>query len=357
MTKEFGTLDLQVARARVVVSILAVLSIYIDPNAGGLFHLGPLLLTTLGCHLLYSAIANVAVTRHSDSSAVRALSTILDLSFATGIAFLTEGGTSPSFVFFVFAIVAAVSRMGARDTLLVTLYSVSLYALVIAFSHGLLSHYMMRAVYLAIDGYLIGFFGRERVRFETRLRELEAETERMTIARSLHDGYIQALAGINLRLETCRDMLRCNQVNEALAEAAELQTGIEREYDRVRSYVRFLAKTALPKSTETMAAPATAFRFTADFVTCGSIIEHLLQIVLEGVRNVQRHARAGSSTIAVEQGAKMIRVRLDDDGVGFGGAKVPPWTIASRVAELNGRLRLREDLPVGAHLEMEIPTA
>jgi len=78
---------------------------------------------------------------------------------------------------------------------------------------------------------------------------------------------------------------------------------------------------------------------------------------LEGVRNVQRHARAGSSTIAVEQGAKMIRVRLDDDGVGFGGAKVPPWTIASRVAELNGRLRLREDLPVGAHLEMEIPTA
>src|SRR6516164_8364745 len=83
MTKEFGALDLQVARARVVVSIVAVLSIYIDPNADGLFHLGPLLLTTLGCHLLYSAIANVAVTRHRDSSAVRALSTILDLSFAT----------------------------------------------------------------------------------------------------------------------------------------------------------------------------------------------------------------------------------------------------------------------------------
>ena len=32
------------------------------------------------------------------------------------------------------------------------------------------------------------------------LRELEAETERLTIARSLHDGYIQALAGTGGRI-------------------------------------------------------------------------------------------------------------------------------------------------------------
>jgi signal transduction histidine kinase len=82
-----------------------------------------------------------------------------------------------------------------------------LYILVIAFSNGLTSDYLMRAVYLAMAGFVIGFFGQQRANFETRLRALEAAAEREAIARSLHDGYIQALAGISLRLESCRDML------------------------------------------------------------------------------------------------------------------------------------------------------
>ena len=62
----------------------------------------------------------------------------------------------------------------------------------------------MRAVYLAIAGYLIGFFSQQRALFEAEVRELETRAERQSIARSLHDGYVQALAGVNLRLETCR---------------------------------------------------------------------------------------------------------------------------------------------------------
>ena len=43
---------------------------------------------------------------------------------------------------------------------------------------------------------------------ESRIRELESASQRERIARSLHDGYMQALAGVNLRLETCRELLR-----------------------------------------------------------------------------------------------------------------------------------------------------
>ena len=164
------------------------------------------------------------------------------------IAFLTEGRTSPSFIFFVFAIVAVGFRTGFRDTLLVTLCCVALYALVVEISNGLLSVYLMRAVYLAIAGYLIGFFGQQRVHFERRVRELETEAEREAIARSLHDGYLQALAGVSLRLESCRDMLLSNEPAAALAEIKEIQLGVSREYDEVRVYVRSLAGAELPAS-------------------------------------------------------------------------------------------------------------
>jgi hypothetical protein len=64
---------------------------------------------------------------------------------------------------------------------------------------------------------------------------------RETIARSLHDGYLQALAAVNLRLEGCRDMLIGNELEPALAEIKEIQPGVTREYDEVQECVRSLA--------------------------------------------------------------------------------------------------------------------
>ena len=123
----------------------------------------------------------------------------------------------------------------------VTFCSVALYLLVIVLTRGITSVYDMRAVYLAIAGYLIGFFSQQRALFEAQVRELETRAERQSIARSLHDGYVQALAGVNLRLETCRALLNRNRPQDALLEITDLQTGVAREYDAVRIYLRSLA--------------------------------------------------------------------------------------------------------------------
>jgi hypothetical protein len=51
----FSDLDLDIARTRIVLSLLAMVSLYVDPTtAGGLFHLTPYVLGTLLCHLAYS---------------------------------------------------------------------------------------------------------------------------------------------------------------------------------------------------------------------------------------------------------------------------------------------------------------
>ena len=50
---EFQDLDLSIARARIALSLIAMLSLYVDPStAGGLFHLNAYALTTLLCRRL-----------------------------------------------------------------------------------------------------------------------------------------------------------------------------------------------------------------------------------------------------------------------------------------------------------------
>ena len=352
---DFKDLDLTVADARILLSLLAMSSLYIDPTvAGGLFHLSTLALAILLCHLAYSLALYVALRRRFAIEALPAVSTSMDLIFATAVAFLTEGQTSPSYVFFVFAIIAVGVRAGLRRTIEVTLCGVALYLAVIVVSERMTSYYVMRAVYLAIAGYLIGFVGQQRGEFQARMHELEVAAQRHSIARSLHDGYVQALAGVNLRLETCRSLLSAGRADDALAQLTELQAGVAREYDEVRDYIRSLAGVRDPNPREGPAAACDPrLKIQAAFSTHGFSGEHILQIMLEGLRNARRHAMANLVTITAWEAANKVQITIDDDGIGFEDSQKPPWAIASRVAEFGGSLRLDGSGP--AHLAIEIP--
>lgn len=354
-----GDLDLAIARARIVFSLVALLSIYVDPTtAGGFLRLAPFVLVTLLLHLTYSVSTWIALKRMREGRRyVLSASVAFDLIFATALAFMTEGATSPAYIFFVFAIIAGGYRFEIWASLGVTALSVALYLMIMALSpHGLSNAYVMRAVYLAIVGYLIEFFGEQRARFESRLRELENAAQRQLIALELHDGYVQALAGINLRLEVCRQLLGSQRQVDALAQITELQTGVTREYDEVRDYIRTLAGSDKKGSHDSGGASAeTRFQVRADFSASGVIVEHVMQIMLEGMRNAWRHGNPLSVKTGATEAGNLIRITIDDDGAGFGEAKEAPWAIALRVAEVGGRLKLDSRAQPGAHLEIEIP--
>jgi signal transduction histidine kinase len=354
---DFREVDLNIARGRMVLSVLAMVSVYVDPTtAGGLFHLNVYAFGILLGHLAYSGAIYFTVRRSSAGIALSVATTALDLAFATAIAFLTEGETSPAYVFFVFAIIAAGVRSNLRATIAVTLGSVTLYLIVITFSAGMTNFYMMRAVYLAIAGYLIGFFGEQRTVFEARVREFESQAERHLIARSLHDGYVQALAGMNLRLETCRQLLIRKRDDNALEELSDLQTAVAREFDSVRVYIRSLAGTRTKSMAPTIAISDPRLALRASLSTSATVAEQILQIVLEGLRNAQRHANADTVTIDINATEEKITITIDDDGVGFAESPIPPWTIASRVTELGGHLSVINTNRDGAgRLEIEMP--
>ena len=292
---DFAHLDLNVARARIALSIVALISIYIDPTTGqGIFTIDRAVLATLALHFAYGLTAYSLIRQRVSPEQVFAMTTALDILFATAIAFFTEGPTSPSYVFFTFAIIAVGCRTGLRATLWVTFVSVALYLMLIGLSpQGVKSLYMMRPAYLAITGCVIGFLGQQRAIFEARIRELETLAEREEIARALHDGYVQVLAGLNLRFEGLRELLIRGRTDKALEEMRELQIGVTREYDEVRAYIHSLMNLDRKLAESASSANETHFHIAADFSADALLAEHILLIMLEGARNA-RASRASA---------------------------------------------------------------
>jgi len=361
-------IERNIAQCRVVLSIAAFVTIYIDPTrptltrwlpmTGGPLTLDPYAVAVLLAHLGYSvAVCLVVERRLADTRHVATVSTWADVLFGASIALVTEGANSPFYVFFAFAVLAAGFRSGLRPTLLVTGASVGLYLSLILVSHPEgVGFYIMRPAYLGITGYLVGYLGEQRLVVEKRLRALEAATQRERIARSLHDEYVQALAAVNVRLETCRELLRRGRSERALAELTELQTGVNREHDDLRTYIRSLIDgetTVAPRSRD----DRTRFSVRAEFEGSLLLVEHALQIMLEGARNVGLHARAERATISVDTDARRVAITIDDDGVGFSVGAAPPWSIASRAAELGGTVRVGDADRPGGHVRIELPEA
>jgi signal transduction histidine kinase len=362
-------IDRSIARCRIALSLVALVAVYVDPTGptltrwlhlrGGPFTIDPLALTALLLHLLYSTSLYVAtVNEAAPPATLFRIATWLDVTIAAVIALVTEGATSPFYPFFVFAVLAVGLHGGLRPALRVTFVTVLLYATLIALSNPQSGNvYLMRPAYLAITGYIVGFIGQRRLDLEEQLCDLEAHVQRQTIARSLHDGYAQALAGVNLRVEVCRRLLHRGATGDALNELSELQRSVDREYDELRGYIRWLIARDVGDG-RTTPASETRCDVEARFGGSPRLVEHVLLIMLEGVRNIGRHARAHEARVTAQRAdADTVHITLDDDGVGFPAEASMPWSIASRVDECAGSIRLDRAAGAGAHLVIDLPVA
>jgi signal transduction histidine kinase len=358
-------MEQNIARCRLVLSLAAIVAMYIDPAppllsrwiplASGPFVMDFRLVLVMGVHLVYSALVYAGLWREWLSpGSVGAQTMWVDVLFGAVIGILTEGVTSPSFPFFAFAVMAAGLRTGLTQAIPVTIVSVGLYMCLIFISaRGGADVYIMRPIYLAITGYLVGYLGQQRLDLQEEMRQFEAAEQRHRIARELHDGFAQALAGINLRLEGCRRLLRANPTAEILDELTELQDSVKREFDQLRSYTRSLAGL---EDTAAVVEEDSGVQLSVRADLSGSVdlVDHVLQIVREGILNVRRHAHARKAMIEIRTDDAQVHVSIADDGVGFHG-DAPPWSIASRVREVGGRIQIVADERPGAHLLITLP--
>jgi signal transduction histidine kinase len=365
---QFQHMERNIARCRLALSAVALGAVFVDPTeptltrwiplTGGAFTIDPYTLAVMGMHFCYSSILLGALTYELVSpERGDGIALWLDVLFGAAIAAVTEGASSPFYAFFAFAVVEAGLFGGFRRVGAVTGVSVGLYlSLILLSAPGNTNFYIMRPVYLAIVGYLVAYMGQQRLNLEAGIRELAAASQRQQIARDLHDGRAQALAGITLRLESCQELLRRGRHTDALLDLSDLQRSVNEEYDDFRAYMRSLAgieTTPVLRGVDS----STSFSIVAQFGGSAELVDHVLHILREGVANVVRHARARSAVLRVQHSGSEVQISIDDDGVGFRDPVRRPWSIASRVEEVGGTLCVLQNGQPGAHLAIALPQA
>jgi signal transduction histidine kinase len=351
-------MESSIARCRLILNLMAAVVLWVDPSTGGAFAVGEYWGSIIVAHFLFS-MGLLQTQRAWSSPTLATVAACGDIFFAAAVARATEGVTSPFYPFFAFAVLTVGLRSGLRPALLVTSVSVLVYVMAIhvMVPADTVLHLEMRAAYIAMTGYLVGRFGQIRIEQDTRIRVLEAGTERERIARSLHDGYAQSLSGVNLRLETCQELLRQGRAAEATAELADLQLGVNREHDELRAYIRSLID--LEAGSPARQAPGSSAEVSvkADFHGSEALVEHVLMIMLEGTRNVRRHARARAARVAAQMAADRVVIEVDDDGVGFREDAEPSWSMVSRVQECGGHISHAAGGKPGGHVLIELPVS
>ncbi len=164
---------------------------------------------------------------------------------------------------------------------------------------------------------------RERQLAEMSKRLLTAQDEeRRRVARSLHDGLIQSLAAVKLHLIPVKERLGedahrtvTGMLDEAIGQTRTLaysirpplldDLGLVPSLERLAETVSHEADIEISVSSDLEGRLA---------LSVESLLYHIAQ---EALQNVVRHARAGRVDVALSKIARVARMSIRDDGIGF----------------------------------------
>lgn len=162
-----------------------------------------------------------------------------------------------------------------------------------------------------------------------RLRSRASAAERARVARELHDGAIQALFGIELKIEAMRRESR--RTAEDRADLAGIQDLLRREVLSLRELMQALRPIEIESGEhlpDVLAGLVERFRrdtgISARFMASGGRISlppakalELVRIVQEALANVRKHSQAQNVLVRLTADDDTCRLVVEDDGRGF----------------------------------------
>ena len=198
------------------------------------------------------------------------------------------------------------------------------------------------------------------------------EEERERIARELHDEAGQAMTALKLNLDLARRETDPERVTARIAGAIELAGTVLDELRRISSDLRpggLHELGLIPTLRALVDRFAQRHALIAEFDATAEVLPHpdsdgastVFRFVQEALSNVARHAHATRVRVSLETSATgLLRVNVEDDGVGFGKARVLDGHLGllgmrERARMLGGSLTVDSAAGKGARLILEIP--
>jgi signal transduction histidine kinase len=205
------------------------------------------------------------------------------------------------------------------------------------------------------------------------LKETAASRERIRLARDLHDGVLQTLAGAALQLGSIDSGQR---IKHKLADVRELLLG---EQQRIRAfieesqaspglqnlYLHDAMKREIDRIKRRWGCNVLLSVTPRDAAAPFKLIRQIEFLLAEAAANAVQHGNASHINITVEQLHNKIRLRIADNGRGLSGITgsythdelvartIGPQSISKRIVELGGTLALSSS-PNGVELCIEL---
>jgi signal transduction histidine kinase len=186
----------------------------------------------------------------------------------------------------------------------------------------------------------------ERVAVQERARRLlldrvvsAQEQERQRIALELHDGPIQVLAMLGIRLSSCKALLDRGEVQASAEILRQAEERLNAETQGLRQLMSELRPPVLDERGLAAAIRDYCEAFQRDTgiavdlnaqpisrldASCETV---LYRIVQEALTNVRRHSRASQVTVRIGETSDGVGVEVGDNGVGF---EVTDGTVLAR---------------------------
>jgi signal transduction histidine kinase len=198
-----------------------------------------------------------------------------------------------------------------------------------------------------------------------------SELERRRIARDLHDGAVQDLAGVSYSLTAAADTIDGSGSARAAAAMREAASGTRRTIKQLRTllvdiYPPDLHRAGLESALHDLVAPLGPRGIEAhvDVEPIGDLAPALETILYrcaqEALRNVAAHSQATRVDIRLETGDGVVRLVVEDDGRGFSGESAEGHLglrlLADLAREVGGRLILDSEPGRGTRVCVEVPT-
>jgi signal transduction histidine kinase len=195
-----------------------------------------------------------------------------------------------------------------------------------------------------------------------------SDAERRRIARDLHDGVVQDLAGTNFAIAAVqRDASTSPEVKETLEGAT---SSLRDSLKALRSllveiYPPELNAGDLATALSDLIAPAATAGIQASVSVQGiesasdAAAALVWRVAQEAVRNAIRHSHASTLAVTVRGDPHRITLEVVDDGVGFDPEVRDPDRFGLRglrslVTDIGGRLEVRSAVGEGTTVKMEV---
>ena len=198
----------------------------------------------------------------------------------------------------------------------------------------------------------------ERDALMSAIEEGAAARTRLSLARDVHDSVVQFLAGATFRVEAM--MRGARSGGQVDLDLKELKRLLIEEQGEIRTFVSALRRDRELELVEAVEELKSLGRRLSQQWAIECSVEategdasipirlqlDLQQLLREAVANAVRHG--GASRIDVEVGVEddLLRLRVLDNGSGFGpanGSPVEPWSLKERIDRANGSLALKSE--------------